>query len=507
MFCLSILSVILMANTPLAFEQSAGFISRPLVLQKQPKAESEKPTSHTNMTIEGWTIRVDDRLLQESHSQLKKDALRFLESKLFEITVIVPEEHLKKLRTVTIVLDLTHGNLGAMQYHPSAGWLKSNGYSEDLARCVHLPRAADLATKRNIREQPWVILHELAHAYHDQFLSFDEPRVIEAYERYKKSGRGEKTLLHNGSRVKHYALTNHKEFFAEMTESYFGSNDFFPFNRAELKESEPEIYELMDHIWNRTTARKDAPKAKKPAVPPKSPFMVDGRPAFVIMPERIKNSNSIPWVWYAPTFPNLPEEREYWMFEQFLAAGIAIAGVDVGESYGSPRGRAIYTSLYQELVTKRKFAPKPVLLARSRGGLMLYNWAVENADRVGGIGGIYPVCDLRSYPGLEKASPAYGLTRDELEKKLSEHNPVERLTPLAKAGVPIFHIHGDTDKVVPLKENSQELATRYKKLGGTMTLKIANDQGHNLWEGFFQCQELVDFVVKHSATHLSDSKR
>ncbi len=94
-----------------------------------------------------------------------------------------------------------------------------------------------------------MILHELAHAYHDQVLGFDEPRIKEAYEKYKKSGRGEKALLFNGKRVRHYALTNHKEFFAEMTEAYFGVNDFFPFNRAELKEAEPEIYALLSDVW------------------------------------------------------------------------------------------------------------------------------------------------------------------------------------------------------------------------------------------------------------------
>ena len=52
-----------------------------------------------------------------------------------------------------------------------------------------------------------------------------------------------------GRRVKHYALTDPMEFFAEMTEAYFGANDFFPFTRAELKESEPEIYDLLGIIW------------------------------------------------------------------------------------------------------------------------------------------------------------------------------------------------------------------------------------------------------------------
>jgi len=213
----------------------------------EPKVEP--PHAYQKRTLEGWTIRVDERLLKEPNVALGAKALRFLEAKLFDITVVVPKEPLKKLQAVTIVLDLDHGKLVPMQYHPSAGWLKGNGYATDLAKCVHLPRAADVATKRNINEQPWVILHELAHAYHDQVLGFDNPRIREAYEKFKKSGHGDKTLLFNGKRVKHYALTTPQEFFAEMTEAYFGVNDFYPFNRAELKESEPEIFELLQEIW------------------------------------------------------------------------------------------------------------------------------------------------------------------------------------------------------------------------------------------------------------------
>ena len=221
------------------------------------EAEPTMPTAHTVRKLEGWTVRVDNRLLQPPNEELGKRALRFLENKLADITVVVPKERLKKLQAVTIVLDLTHGKLRPMQYHPSAGWLRANGYSADLAKCVHIPRAADLPTRRNINEQPWVILHELAHAYHDQVLSFDNPRIKEAYAAYKKSGHGDKTLLYNGKRVRHYALTNPMEFFAEMTEAYFGVNDFFPFNRAELREAEPAIYTLLRDIW-------EAPAKGKP---------------------------------------------------------------------------------------------------------------------------------------------------------------------------------------------------------------------------------------------------
>jgi hypothetical protein len=214
------------------------------------QADPPQPTSHTAREVEGWKVVVDDRLLAAPNAALGSRALKFLEAKLVEIKAVVPAARVKQLQTIAIVLDLSCGKLAAMQYHPDAGWLKSNGYSVELAKCVHIPRAADLPTRRNINEQPWVVLHELAHGYHDQVLGFDEPRIIAAYEKFKRSGHGDKTLLYDGRRVKHYALTDHKEFFAEMTESYFGVNDFFPFNRAELQGAEPELFDLLTQIWN-----------------------------------------------------------------------------------------------------------------------------------------------------------------------------------------------------------------------------------------------------------------
>jgi hypothetical protein len=224
-------------------------------------------------------------------------------------------------------------------------------------------------------------------------------------------------------------------------------------------------------------------------------FTVEGHTAFVILPKQPAVGAPTPWVWYAPTLPGLPADSEQWMFEKFLAAGIAIAGVDVGESYGSPRGRFAYSALYQALVEKRGFTRKACLLARSRGGLMLYCWAAENPEKVACLAGIYPVCNLRSYPGLAKACGAYGRTVEQLEQRLAEHNPIDRLASLAKARVPLFHIHGDVDTLVPLADNSGEVARRYRELGGHMQLVVPQGQGHNMWPGFFQCQELVDFVI------------
>ena len=234
--------------------------------------------------------------------------------------------------------------------------------------------------------------------------------------------------------------------------------------------------------------------------PQQERFIVDNRPAFVIRPPKTV-SGPTPWVMYAPTLGNAyPGHAETWMFRQFLSRGIAIAGVDVGESFGSPRGRKTYDALHEHLVLKEGFDKRACLLARSRGGLMLYCWAADNPDKVKCIAGIYPVCSLASYPGLKRACGAYGMTESELAAVLSDHNPVDRLQPLAMARVPIFHIHGDVDEVVPLADNSAAVRERYLAAGGSMQLKIARGQGHNMWPGFFECQELVDFVVKHATS-------
>jgi hypothetical protein len=207
------------------------------------------PQSHVTRQIEGWNVRVDERLLGGEGAALGERALKLLTARLVGISVVLPEKSLAKLREVTIQIDLTHGKLHAMQYHPSAGWLKDQGYSEELAKCVHIPDVRNFLSPFENHRQPWAVLHELAHAYHDQVLGFDEPRIIAAYKKFRDGGKYKSVLTSPGPMREHYALTNEKEFFAEMTECYFGANDFYPFVAGELKQAEPEIFDLLRDIW------------------------------------------------------------------------------------------------------------------------------------------------------------------------------------------------------------------------------------------------------------------
>lgn len=215
----------------------------------------------------------------------------------------------------------------------------------------------------------------------------------------------------------------------------------------------------------------------------------------VYMPRERKGTGPVPWVWYAP---NGLGPANAWMVKRLLDAGVAVASVNVGESQGNPAGRAVFTAFYEKAVKDLGLTRKAVLLPQSRGGLMLYNWAAEHPECVAAVGGIYTVCDLRSYPGMKKAAEAYGMTEAEFEKVLPEHNPIDRLAPLAKAGVPIFHIHGDKDGTVPVEKNAGELVKRYKALGGQAELLIIPGGGHEVTARFFQNQEMAEFLVKQA---------
>jgi dipeptidyl-peptidase-4 len=201
------------------------------------------------LDLEGWTVHADARLVSGEHQELGAPALKMLANHLQRISILVPKKQLADLRRMEIFIEHEHPELRAMQYHPGEEWLTERGYDPRLARKVHITQASELLSRDQMLKHPAVILHELAHAYHDQILGFDEPGIIEAYGQAMKNGTYDKVLLYDGKIVKHYATTNHKEYFAEATEAYFYRNDFYPFVRAELRQHDSAGFSQMERIW------------------------------------------------------------------------------------------------------------------------------------------------------------------------------------------------------------------------------------------------------------------
>lgn len=236
----SVISIVLISLTLCA--------ARPSVSSAEKKKDAVR-FDPVVKNIEGWTVHVDPKMLTGKNSDAGTDALKMLANHLQRIAILLPEEQLNKMRKLEIWIEHHHPTLAAMQYHPNLGWLKSHGHDSRLAKKVHITRAKQLLSRQQMLKHPAVILHELAHAYHDQHLGFNEPKIIAAYNKAMKAGLYDKTLLHNGKTVRHYAATDHKEYFSEGTEAYLYRNDFYPFVAAELKEHDPVLHDLLATIW------------------------------------------------------------------------------------------------------------------------------------------------------------------------------------------------------------------------------------------------------------------
>ena len=167
-----------------------------------------------------------------------------------------------------------------------------------------------------------------------------------------------------------------------------------------------------------------------------------------------------PWLWYAPTLNggvSIVGRKMY--SEAFMKAGISLAGFDLGEVRGSPASTAKFTLFYDAMV-KRGFSPKPILLGQSRGGMMTLAWAFRNPDKLKAWVGIYPVCNLASWP-LKNSKPQtladFAMPEADLVARLKEFNPIDNLAGLAANQVPMFAVHGDNDVVVPYDLNTKLL--------------------------------------------------
>jgi dipeptidyl-peptidase-4 len=199
--------------------------------------------------IEGWKVHVDPALLDGKHKEEGGKALTMLANHLQRIRILVPAAPLAKLQTIEIWIEQDHPRLKSMQYHPSRDWLVEHGHDPRLTRKVHITQARELLSRGQMLKHPAVVLHELAHGYHDQFLGFDDPGILAAYRKARDSGSYTNVLLYTGQKVRHYGLTDQKEYFAEGTEAYLYRNDFYPFVRAELKEHDPALHEVLVKVW------------------------------------------------------------------------------------------------------------------------------------------------------------------------------------------------------------------------------------------------------------------
>lgn len=229
-------------------------------------------------------------------------------------------------------------------------------------------------------------------------------------------------------------------------------------------------------------------------------FEVDGQPVLVVAPDEAAAGK--PWVWHGEFFGHKPAPDI-----ELLKRGYHIVYMRVPNMLGCPQAVEHWNAFYNELTTQHGFAEKAALVGLSRGGLYCYNWAAANPNKVACLYGDAPVCDFKSWPGgkgsgkgsegeWKRTLAVYGFA-DEAEAMDYGGNPIDNLKPLAEAGVPLLHVYGDADDVVPWVENTGVVAERYKQLGGSIKLIGKPGVGHHP-HGLDDSTPIVEFIVEHT---------
>lgn len=225
----------------------------PVDLEFTPTTEFDfKVDGYTNFNFSGFNVLVQSTIVN-SQTALANSALEIIESDLSKILELSLNEQTKSdLIAVPIFLDLNTTTGGAV-YHPSAEWLSQNGYITEKAQCVEISNIRNFInwTKQN---QPYMLLHELAHAFHHRVHNFSNSDITGAYGHAIDVGLYTNVSYHSGNdnyttASRAYALNDEREFFAELTEAYFGLNDYYPFIRSELESYDPAGFDMIERVW------------------------------------------------------------------------------------------------------------------------------------------------------------------------------------------------------------------------------------------------------------------
>ncbi|AMV22885.1 hypothetical protein VT84_00640 [Gemmata sp. SH-PL17] len=222
-----------------------------VLLLAAPGARAFEPSeNYKKREIQGFTVLVHPEV--EKHADEVKVAFEELDSQLKTLSAVVPEKPLVALKKVKFWVEWQTKKNGAAEFHVSKGWLKDNGYNPEKAGGVEINNLKNFVDWSR-RAQPWMVLHELAHAYHFLTLGDAYEPLESAYKQAIERKLYESVEYVGGGKKKAYATTNRAEYFAELSEAYFGKNDFAPYTRSELEKHDPVGFELMQKAWGTPT--------------------------------------------------------------------------------------------------------------------------------------------------------------------------------------------------------------------------------------------------------------
>ncbi|MFA7116393.1 MAG: hypothetical protein WC140_04070 [Bacteroidales bacterium] len=205
---------------------------------------------YSDIKHKDFTFRVNNDILLQYDADY---SINNLKKQIDTIYTLIKDSYIQKICKHPIWVEINTRPGGGGWYHISKQWLVDNGRNPDKAKCV------EIANYRNFiawheQNQPFELFHELIHLYHDQVLGLDYPPIIDAYNHAKNNKMYRDVSYHLKDDIYitkdvAYAMTNHHEYLTETSEAFFGGNDYFPFNKAQLKDYDPQMFQVLEDIW------------------------------------------------------------------------------------------------------------------------------------------------------------------------------------------------------------------------------------------------------------------
>ncbi len=228
-------------------------------------------------------------------------------------------------------------------------------------------------------------------------------------------------------------------------------------------------------------------------------FLFNEKNAIVVAPSTPAIGN--PWIFRPAFFGSFSQADS-----SLLNKGYFIVYLDLTHLYGSPNAQKIFGGFYDYLLKSYQLSPKVTLEGLSRGGLFVLNWAANNPEKVACIYVDAPVCDIKSWPSKKQSTlwnsflKEYNIT--DAQADTLKCSPVDIAEKLAKSGLPILDVCGDSDKSVPFTENTLLLRNKMTAAGGNFRIITKHGVDHHP-HSLVDPSPIVNFIQQHQTEYLA----
>lgn len=204
----------------------------------------EQTGNYLKTNVSGWNVYFSSHFDQKPRDRSR--ILGKLNTQMAFLASVLSEQHLKTLYKADFWVESGDHYRVLGRYFGSKGMI----YQEEL----NPQKLKDVEIFGSFARKPYpsLVLHELAHVYHDRKLRRKDHKIERMYDAFEAAMPGAKDRC--GKVTKAYALKNHHEFFASFTEAFFYKTCGYPYDRRTIQERHPDMYAFLVETWGAEAA-------------------------------------------------------------------------------------------------------------------------------------------------------------------------------------------------------------------------------------------------------------